>query len=627
MKEQFSAEKIWFYTGPSYYLKTRACVFNFSIPSTADYNKLFAAVVEKFPEISDFAGDIAGLAAETLLWLSKLNVDLFIHNYSIEKDDDSFVVAIEYLDERTSRRVISLLCEWFNAITDNEQFDYNAEFAAAQKVFEQSIMGGPTIYSLIESALKRDIPVNYIAEENQFQWGYGKKQIRGRSTVFSTDSIKDSEFTMNKDMVKDFLNMFGFPSPTGSCCFENEELLEEIERIGYPIVVKPLAGHKGQGVTTDIMNSEQAIAALQAIIISAEEAGQPFEGAIVEKQIFGYDHRLLAVNGEFAAGLQRVPPFVDGDGIHTIEQLIIEENSKEVRKDDSRAPLSKIVIDDNLCEYIGLQNLTLNSVVETGKRVDLRRVANISTGGVSYNVTEKMHPDNVALVENIARYFDVMCLGIDVMTADISKSWREGNFGVIEINAGPGVFMHLVPAYGSSIDVPGKIMLAHFGRPECSRIPIISGNNLDVDLSAKIYKAAARVKPDICFASLVDEGVFRDGCFVCNNPEHDQNIKLMLRDPRLDIALINHRQEDIFDYGLYHQGADLVILENPGYAEEILAEEVLPGGYFISVDGNFAHMYRGFEKINEIYFEDVDKNAALAAIVADVLPELLQKYE
>ncbi|MFA6075900.1 MAG: cyanophycin synthetase [Negativicutes bacterium] len=627
MKEQFSAEKIWFYSGPSYYLKTRAGVFNLSVPSAANFNKLHATVVEKFPQLNNFEGDIPGLAAETLLWLSRLDVDLFINHYSVEKDGDKFVIAIDYLDERTSRRVISLLCAWFNAVTYDEPFDYSSAFEAAQKVFEQSIMGGPTIYSLIESALKRDIPVNYIAEENQFQWGYGKKQLRGRSTVFSTDSIKDSEFTMNKDMVKDFLNMFGFPSPTGSCCFEEGELLEEIERIGYPIVVKPLAGHKGQGVTTDIKDSEQAIAALRAIIASAEEAGQPFEGAIVEKQIFGYDHRLLAVNGEFAAGLQRVPPFVDGDGVHTIEQLIIEENNKEVRKDDSRAPLSKIIIDDNIREYLALQNLATDSVVETGRRVDLRRVANISTGGVSYNVTEKMHPDNVALVENIARYFDVMCLGIDVMTADISKSWREGNFGVIEINAGPGVFMHLVPAYGDSIDVPGKIMAAHFGRPECSRIPIIAGNNIDVDLAARIYRDAARIKPDICLASLVDEGVFRDGCYVCNNPDHDQNVKLMLRDPRLDIALINHRQEDIFDFGLYHQGADLVILENPDYAEEILAEEILPGGYFINVSGNGAYMYRGFEKINEIYFEDADKNAALAAIISDVLPELLHKYE
>ena len=187
--------------------------------------------------------------------------------------------------------------------------------------------------------------------------------------------------------------------------------------------------------------------------------------------------------------------------------------------------------------------------------------------------------------------------------------------------------MHLVPAYGSSIDVPGKIMAAHFGRPECSRIPIIAGNNLDADLAARIYRAAARVKPDICFASLVDEGVFRDNCYVCNNPEHDQNVKLMLRDPRLDMALINHRQDDIFDFGLYHQGADLVILENPGYAEEILAEEILPGGYFVSVYDNEAHMYRDFEKVNEIYFENADKNAAVAAIVADILPELLGKYE
>ena len=112
------------------------------------------------------------------------------------------------------------------------------------------------------------------------------------------------------------------------------------------------------------------------------------------------------------------------------------------------------------------------------------------------------------------------------MTDDISKSWRDGNFGIIEINAGPGVFMHLVPAYGASIDVPGKIMEAHFGRPECSRIPIVAGNCIDLDLANKIFQYTMQVKPDVCFASLTGDGVYRDGAYVCNNEDYDVNIML-----------------------------------------------------------------------------------------------------
>ena len=625
MNELFKAEKIAFYSGPSYYLKKQACVFNLCVPPQADYDKLFDACVREFPQMLEFSGDIPGLAAEALFWISKIDNDLFITRYCIEEDGEDYTIAIDYLDSRTSRAAVNLLVSWFSAVTSDQPFDFQIEFATVKAAFDKSVMGGPTIYSLIEAGLKRGIPVNMLYEENQFQWGYGKKQLRGRSTVFSSDSCKDSEFTMYKDMVKDFLHLFGFPSPSGGACFTLEETLEAVRDIGYPLVIKPVAGHKGQGVTTDIKSEEQAIVAFNSIFTDDPE--MPFEGAIVERQIFGTDHRLLAVNGAYAAGLQRVPPFVIGNGKSTITELVAEENSLDVRRDDSRAPLSKIVIDDNIVEYIGLQGLTVDSVLPEGQRVDLRRVANISTGGVSYNITDKTHPDNVALVENIARYFDIMCLGIDVMTDDISKSWRDGNFGIIEINAGPGVFMHLVPAYGASIDVPGKIMEAHFGRPECSRIPIVAGNCIDLDLANKIFQYTMQVKPDVCFASLTGDGVYRDGAYVCNNEDYDVNIMLMLRDPRLDIAVVNHTQETILDYGLYHEGADLVILDNPNYAEKVLAEEVLPGGYFIHVDGNLATLYRGFEKIGEIYFADQDKNSAVAALAADTLPDLLSKYE
>jgi cyanophycin synthetase len=166
--------------------------------------------------------------------------------------------------------------------------------------------------------------------------------------------------------------------------------------------------------------------------------------------------------------------------------LIEKENAKEIRLDNARSPLCKIKIDDNLKDFLALQNKDLTYIPDAGEKITLRRVANISAGGVSINVTSKIHPDNVKLVENIARYFKVKCLGIDVLAQDISKSWREGNFGIIEINAGPGVFMHLAPAYGGSIDVPKHIMLSHFDTQTKGRIPIIAGNFIPQQMMEKI---------------------------------------------------------------------------------------------------------------------------------------------
>jgi len=330
--------------------------------------------------------------------------------------------------------------------------------------------------------------VLYLPEENQFQWGYGKKQIRGRSTTLHVDGIKDTEFTMFKDMCKEFLLLRGFPTPVGRNCFTKEECVAEAEQLGFPVVVKPVAGHKGQGVVTNIETADGVRSAFDNIIHLSEQEGTAFEGAIAEQQVYGTDHRLLSVAGKFAAALERVPAYVDGDGGRSIEELIEIENDTVARLDNARSPLCKIKIDDDLEEYLALQDKSLQTVPADGERVCLRRVANISQGGVSINVTDKIHPDNVRMVENIAKFLNVTCLGIDVLAKDISRSWTEGDFGIIEINAGPGVFMHLAPAIGESIDVPGKIIRAHFPSPGSERIPIVAGNRLSPTLAADLYQ-------------------------------------------------------------------------------------------------------------------------------------------
>jgi cyanophycin synthetase len=436
---------------------------------------------------------------------------------------------------------------------------------------------------------------------------------------------------MYKDMVGEFLEKCGFPTPKGRNCFTEEEVLETVRELGFPVVVKPVAGHKGQGVTTGVETEEQAIEAFRKIVNAAKEEGVNFDGALVQQQIYGTDHRLLAVNGKFVAALERVPAYVDGDGVSTIEKLIEEENKKVIRLDNARSPLCKIKIDDNLKEFLKLQGLTLQSVPKAGERITLRRVANISAGGVSINVTDKIHPLNVKLVEDIAMYFNVRCLGIDVLAQDISKPWTEGNFGIIEINAGPGVFMHLAPAYGGSIDVPGIIILSHFKRPENARIPIIAANYVSQAFANLLNAKLHEIKPQIFFASLTRKGVYFNGEYFYNHPDHDANIENMLRNPKVDFALIMHDVDDIFDYGLVHRGADLIILDEPRYAEEkTLLSQLLPGGHIVYVEGNEIYLKHNGEILNSTYFEENnpdDKEQKLLAIIEPILYDLVNKYE
>ncbi len=627
--DDFEVSKFKFYNGPNLYLDRKAMVFNLHIkPEGRTVAHYEAVMARRFPEIEEKrASRVVDLFADVLVWVLKMDIDLYINNTAISRDGEDFVLAVDYLDKRSAEDSAVLVRDWFRAVDEGREFDFETEFTELQKDFDRTLFGGPTIYSLIEAGMKRDIPVNFLFEENQFQWGYGKKQIRGRSTTLHTDSIKDTEFTMYKDIVKDFLLMCGFPTPVGRNCMTADQAQAEAQELGWPVVVKPLAGHKGQGVTTGVASKEQLKAAFNNVVDGADAEGVAFQGAIVEKEIFGTDHRLLSVGGKFAAGLERVPAYVDGNGTDTIRALIEVENAKAVRLDNARSPLCKINIDDDLKAYLALQNLSVDSVPEKGEQIYLRRVANISQGGVSINVTDKVHPKNVQLVENIARFFDVTCLGIDVLAEDISAPWDESSFGIIEINAGPGVFMHLAPALGGSIDVPGQIMKVYYPQPQNARIPIITGNRLSLALCTSIYAALKTIKADVQFGCLTPQGVYFNGRYFCKNKDHDQNVKILLREPRLDFAAIAHGNDDILDFGTWHQGADMAILENAHDAETILERDLLPEGVVIKTEGRAVHIFKDGERSEIDFPEGTDMDRVLAEAIQPFLARLLVKYD
>ncbi|MFW5792743.1 MAG: acetate--CoA ligase family protein [Bacteroidota bacterium] len=630
LSKDFSVSGFYAYYGPNYYLDRKALVFNIFIAPIGDSVDFYKEkAIEIFPELENIETSfVIDLFAEMLILLLKMDIDLFINKYSISRDEDEYVVAVEFLDEDITIDAVYLLRDWFIAMSNDEDFDFHAEFATLQDDFNATSYGGPTLYSLIEAGLKRDIPVFILNEENEYQWGYGTKQIRGRSTTFHVDSIKDTEFTMYKDMVGEFLDMCGFPTPMGINCFDEEEIVEEALKIGFPVVVKPVAGHKGEGVTTNILTEEEVRKSFNEIVDGAEELGINFDGALVQKMVEGHDHRLLAVGGKCVAALKRVAAFVDGDGEHTINELIAIENEKIIRLDNARSPLCKIKIDENLLEFIDQQGLSLDFVPGKDHRITLRKVANISAGGVSYNVTNEMHEDNIALVEDIASYFKLTCLGIDVLAADISKSWRDGDFGIIEINAGPGVFMHLAPAYGDSIDVPGLIMETHFGEQFISRIPIIAANKASDNMIYLIRDKLKEAKENVFFGALNENGVFYNGRFFHNNPSHDQNVKLVLRNPKVDFALFCHNAEQIHDYGLFHKGADMLILDEADYYEEtVLKEQLLDNGFIIEIKNNEITLLKEGDTISVNYFfSPEEKDQRIMDILSDYLGELLNKY-
>jgi len=629
--QDFDVRKFYFYYGPNHYLPGKAMVFNLYVategPEVDFYNPHVFSIFPRLQKLN--LQTVADLFAQTLLEVLRMDINLFIHDFSITEDAIDYVIAIEFLDDYSAEDAAVLVSDWFKSMNEGtmEEFNFPKKFELLQAIFDKSLLGGPTLYALVEAGMKNEIPVFFLEEENQYQWGYGVKQLRGRSTTFHTDGVKDTEFTMYKDMVTEFLMMCGFPTPAGTNCLTQEEAITEAGKLGFPLVIKPVAGHKGQGVITGIQTESELRVAFQNVVEMAEKENLFFDGAIVQQQIKGHDHRLLTIDGTFVAALKREPAFVTGNGINTIEELIEEENKKEIRKDNARSPLTKIVPDADMIQFLQLQNLNTASVPEDGKKIYLRRVANISAGGVSINVTNKIHPKNIELAESIAGFFNVKCLGIDILAENISNPWTEGDFGIIEINAGPGVFMHLAPAYGESINVPEKILLSHFKQAELARIPIIAGNNITRSLTEMLEEAIAEISPEILIGSLTPEGVFINGKYFFNNNSHEQNVKIILRHPKTGFAIFCHSSEKIYDYGFFHEGADVIILDHANRAEEKLKDQLLPGGHIIEISDKEIRLEMNSNVLNTVNYTENNKEEKLVEIIRPLMADLIEKYQ
>ena len=188
-----------------------------------------------------------------MIEVQRLDMGLFATRWAATAAGDGVAtVAVQFVDPEVCRRCVALVADWLRDELDGRAFDFEARYAAVLRRFLRSHFGGPTIYSLLEAGYRAGIPDFYLESEDVVQWGYGRKQLRGRSTVLHRDSIKDTELTTYKDRAKAFLDDLGLPIPRGEIVFDVDEAQDAASRVGFPVVTKPVAGHKGQGVTTGV---------------------------------------------------------------------------------------------------------------------------------------------------------------------------------------------------------------------------------------------------------------------------------------------------------------------------------------------------------------------------------------
>ncbi|WP_036483037.1 cyanophycin synthetase [Myxosarcina sp. GI1] len=564
------------YVGANPYLNRAAVVFDLALTKFGQplpIEKYLAIIGDRYPHLLEAQYKSHGeLFARTVSEVNQLDMDLHLKSWSIREEANYQRIAIESLHQRTTREVIYCVWDWFEAIERGDDFNIAEQIVSLQQVFRSSVYGGPTVYALLRSANAKKIPAFYLWDERLMQYGYGKQQIRGIATTFDADSHLDSDFTTLKDDCKRFLAELGFPVPQGDVVVSWQEAGEVAAELGYPLAVKPVSGHKGIGVTADVQNEvELETAYLRAVASVPEEERASI---IIENSIAGHDFRLLCVNGRFVAAIERQPAFVIGDGISTIGELIERENRSSQRSDTPTSPMGKIQTDEAMHRYLEEQNLDLDSVVDRDRAVYLRKVANLSSGGFSIDATNRVHPDNIILAQDIAQHFRLTCLGIDVITKDISVSWKEGNFGIIEINAAPGVYMHLNPAIGEPVDVTSRILETFFKSGDDARIPIVTFNRVTLRELQKLSDRILTFHPDWVVGAVCREGILINRSEKVLNRYYNCNILNLLRNPKLNILIAEYDEEELEREGMFYYGSDLVVLDNPSETEMMLARDV-----------------------------------------------------
>ena len=327
---------------------------------------------------------------------------------------------------------------------------------------------------------------------------------------------------------------------------------------GYPIVIKPLDGNHGRGITIDVNSWEDAE---EAYDLASKESKT--RSVIVERFYKGSDHRLLVNNGKLVAVAERVPASVVGDGQHTIEELITITNEDPRRGEGHDNVLTKIKVDKTSLAILDKQGLRLETVLDKGEVAYLRATANLSTGGMAIDRTDEIHPQNLWMAERVSKIIGLDIMGIDVVTPDISKPLQEVDGVIVEVNAAPGVRMHVAPAQGLSRNVAAPVMDMLFPPDTPSRVPIVAitgtnGKTTTTRLTAHIYRQTGKV---VGYTST--DGVYIGDYLVEKGDNTGPfSAAMILKDPTVEVAVLESARGGILRSGLAFDSCDVGIVLN-----------------------------------------------------------------
>jgi cyanophycin synthetase len=533
-------------------------------------------------------------------------------------------VVFDYEEEAVGRFAAKAAFDICNALIEGNSYDLASDIQRMREIRE-AVRLGPSTGSIIHEAELRGIPWIRLNQHSLCQLGYGENQKRIRATVTSETSSIGVELAGNKEETKYLLEQSEVPVPKGQIIRNESNLEDACKRVGFPLVVKPIDGNHGRGITVNIQSLEEALTAFHA-------AKKVSNSIIIERFITGVDYRLLVINHRFVAAALRTPAHVVGDGKSTVQELIDLVNADPRRGYGHEKILTQITINDLTLGLIKAKGYSLDSVIPKDEMLILKDTANLSTGGTAEDVTDFVHPANIAMAERISRIINLDICGIDIMTSDISKPLKETNGAVLEVNAGPGFRMHLAPAKGLPRNVAAPVIEKLFPKGSNGKIPIVAvtgtnGKTTTTRLIAHIMKMEGyRVGYTTTDGVYIQNRLLVQGD--CTGPN---SAEFVLKDPTVNFAVLECARGGLLRAGLGFKNCNVAVVTNiaPDHlglkgihtveqlakVKGVVPETVLPDGHAIlNADDDLVYEMRRGLQCNVALFSMNENNPRILAL-------------
>jgi cyanophycin synthetase len=473
-----------------------------------------------------------------------------------------FQVVFEYAEEEVGRTALAFAAELLAAASTGGSFSPTDRIERLREL-DADLRLGPSTGAIVQAAVDRGIPYRRLTTGSLVQLGWGSQRRRIQAAEMDSTSAIAESLAQDKELTKGILRASGIPVPEGRVVEYLEQAWPTAQALGLPVVVKPLDGNHGRGVTVNIETRDHLE---KSFHVAKGESAK----VIIETYIPGKDYRLLVVGDRLVAAARREPPCVVGDGRHTIRELADEVNRDPRRGDGHATSLTRVRIDEIATARLALQGLTSDSVPARGQRVLLRHNANLSTGGTATDVTDEVHPAIAQRAVDAAMSIGLDVCGVDLVCETLQAPLEEQGGAIIEVNAAPGLRMHLAPSYGAGRPVGKAIIDAMFAPGTNGRIPVVAvtgtnGKTTTVRLIAHIF-----AEQKLRVGMTTTDGIYIDGDRMdtgdCSGPK---SARAVLSHPNVDAAVLETARGGILREGLAFDRCQVAVVTNIGTGDHL----------------------------------------------------------